>query len=211
MVSQHKKRSVKLIVGLTGATGSILGVRLLEVLQQTDVESHLVVSKWAHRTLEYETEYKLDYLQNLADVTYSPGDMGAAVSSGSFRTEGMVIIPCSLRSVAAIANGQGDHLVHRAADVILKEHRPLVLVARETPLNVIHLENLLKLARIGVRIVPPMMAFYNHPKNLGDMIDHIVMRVLDQFDVSVALSDISATRWAGDMHGTVLNLQKYPE
>jgi 4-hydroxy-3-polyprenylbenzoate decarboxylase len=121
--------------------------------------------------------------------------MGAAVSSGSFRTEGMVIIPCSMASLAAIAQGNGSHLVHRAADVILKERRKLVLVARELPLNDIHLENMLKLSRMGVSIVPPMMAFYNHPKNLEDMVDHVVMRVLDQFDITVD----TVPRWEGKM------------
>jgi 4-hydroxy-3-polyprenylbenzoate decarboxylase len=193
------EKSKKLVVGMTGATGSILGVRLLEILQNSDVETHLVVSKWAHQTLEHETNLKYEQLCELADETYSPGDMGAAVSSGSFRTAGMVVIPCSLRSVAAIASGQGDHLVHRAADVVLKENRPLVLVARETPLSTIHLENLLKLSRLGVRIVPPMPAFYNHPNSLDDMIDHIVMRVLDQFDIEVEADKISATRWTGEM------------
>ncbi len=192
-------RERKLVVGMTGATGAIFGVRLLQILKETDVETHLVVSKWAHQTLEHETEFNYEQLSELADAHYSPGNMGAAISSGSFKTAGMVIIPCSLRSVAAIANGQGDHLVHRAADVVLKENRPLVLVARETPLSTIHLENMLKLSRMGVRIVPPMPAFYNHPESLGDMVDHIVMRVLDQFDIEIDPTKISATRWTGNM------------
>ena len=194
----------KLIVGMTGASGSIFGVRLLEALQDTPVESHLVVSKWAHQTLEHETSYKLGDLKNLADEYYGPGDMGAKVSSGSFLTDGMVIIPCSARSVSAIANGFGEHLVHRAADVILKERRPLVLVARETPLNDIHLENMLKLSRMGVTILPPMPAFYNHPQNLDDMVNHIVGRVLDQFGIECEFEK----RWDGDMKNQSPRVQR---
>jgi flavin prenyltransferase len=185
----------KLIIGITGSTGSVLGVRLLEILSGSDVETHLIISKWGHQTLEHETSYTLDQVTAMADVNYPPGDMGAAVSSGSFRTEGMVIIPCSMSSLATIAHGTGSHLVHRAADVILKEQRKLVLVARETPLNQIHLENMLKLAKMGASIVPPMMAFYNHPENIEDMVDHIVMRVLDQFDITVD----TVPRWEGKM------------
>ena len=149
----------KLIIGMTGSTGAIFGVRLLEALADSDVETHLVVSKWAQQTIEHETPRTLDELRDLATEIYSSGDMGAKVSSGSFHTDGMVVVPCSMRSVAAIAHGNGDHLVHRAADVILKERRKLVLVARETPLSSIHLENLLKLSRMGVTILPPVPAF----------------------------------------------------
>ncbi len=187
--------SKKLIVGMTGASGSIFGIRLLEALADTDVETHVVVSKWAQRTMEYETGLKLDYLKDLANEYYGPGDMGAKVSSGSFLTEGMVICPCSARSVAAIANGFGEHLVHRAADVILKERRPLVLVVRETPLNDIHLENMLKLSRMGVTMLPPMPAFYNHPQTIDDVVNHIVVRILDQFGIGTDF----AKRWEGDM------------
>lgn len=185
----------KLIVGMTGATGSVFGVRLLQALKTVDVESHLVVSKWAQQTVEHETGMKFDEVRALATKVYSSGDMGAAISSGSFKTEGMVVIPCSMRSVASMANGAGDHLVHRAADVVLKERRKLVLVARETPLNEIHLENLLKLCRMGVTILPPMPAFYNHPENISDIVNHIVARVLDQFDIEVDF----ARRWDGEM------------
>jgi len=185
----------RLIVGMTGATGAIFGIRLIEVLADTDIETHLVVSKWAQQTIEHETSYTLSDLRALATQTYSPGDMGAKISSGSFHTGGMVVAPCSMRTVAAIAHGAGDHLVHRAADVILKEQRKLVLVARETPLNTIHLENLLKLSRLGVTVLPPMPAFYNHPENLDGMVDHIVMRILDQFGISRELVE----RWDGKM------------
>jgi 4-hydroxy-3-polyprenylbenzoate decarboxylase len=185
----------RLIIGITGSTGSILGIRLLEILSGSDIETHLIISKWGHQTLEHETNYSYDQVLAMADVSYGSGDMGAAVSSGSFRTEGMVIIPCSMASLAAVASGQGSHLVHRAADVILKERRKLVLVARELPLNNIHLENMLKLSQMGVSIVPPMMAFYNHPESIEDMVDHIVMRVLDQFDITVD----TVPRWEGKM------------
>ena len=185
----------RLVIGMTGATGAIFGVRMLEILADTDIETHLVVSKWAQQTLEHETAYTFKNLQELATETHSSGDMGAKISSGTFHTDGMVVVPCSLRTVAAIAQGAGYHLVHRAADVILKERRKLVLVARETPLNSIHLENLLKLAQIGVTILPPMPAFYNRPENLDEVIDHIVMRILDQFDISRDLVE----RWDGKM------------
>jgi 4-hydroxy-3-polyprenylbenzoate decarboxylase len=185
----------RLIVGLTGATGAILGVRLLETLKSCDVESHLIVSKWAQRTLEHETPYTLKQVCALATIYHSSTNMAAEISSGSFITEGMVVIPCSMRTLSSIAHGYGEHLIHRAADVILKERRRLVLVARESPLSELHLENMLKLARMGVTIVPPMPAFYNHPKSVNDIIDHIVARVLDQFDISAPF----AKRWDGHM------------
>lgn len=185
----------KLVIGMTGATGAIYGVRLLEVLADTDVETHLIVSKWARRTTEHETSTDFDELRDLATEVYSSGDMGAKVSSGSFHTDGMVVVPCSMRTTAAIAQGNGSHLVHRAADVMLKERRKLVLVARETPLNDIHLENLLKLSRMGVIILPPMPAFYNLPETLDDMVNHTVMRILDQFGISKDL----ARRWDGEV------------
>ncbi len=185
----------RLVIGMTGSTGAIFGVRLLETLADSDVETHLVVSKWAQQTIEHETATTMDGLRGLATEIYGAGDMGAKVSSGSFRTDGMIVVPCSMRSAAAIAHGNGDHLVHRAADVILKEHRKLVLVARETPLNDIHLENLLKLSRMGVTILPPMPAFYNSPESLDDMVNHIVMRILDQFGITKDL----VKRWDGEM------------
>jgi len=176
-------KPTRLIVGITGATGTIFGVRLLQMLHGSGVETHLVVSKWGTRTLTHETPHSLKYVQSLATQSYGIGAQGAAISSGSFVTLGMVIAPCSMRTVAAIAHGLGDNLIHRAADVILKERRKLVLVARESPFNEIHLENMLKLARMGVVILPPVPAFYNNPQNLDDMINHITMRVIDQFDI----------------------------
>jgi len=187
--------SSRLIVGITGATGSIFGIRLLQALAGSGVETHVVVSKWGMRTLAHETSFTLEQVQAMATACYSPNDQGAAISSGSFVTSGMVVAPCSMRTLAAIANGQGDHLIHRAADVILKERRKLVLVVREMPLNDIHLENMLKLSRMGVVILPPVPAFYNHPHSIDEMVDHIVMRILDQFDIHLGLTE----RWDGVM------------
>lgn len=185
----------RLIVGITGATGVIHGIRLLEALRHAEIETHLIISKWANRTIEHETAYTARQVRELASVSYEPSNMAAAVSSGSFLTEGMVVVPCTMHSVAAIAHGMGEHLVHRAADVVLKERRRLVLVARETPLSEIHLENLLKLSRMGVAIVPPMPAFYNHPQTVDDIVDHVVARVLDQFHLPAEF----ARRWTGEM------------
>jgi len=185
----------RIIVGLTGATGAIFGIRLLEALKDRDVETHLVISRWGQRTIEHETSYTVDQVSALATVNYSSVNMGAAISSGSFATEGMVVIPCSMRTLGSIAHGYGEHLVHRAADVILKERRRLVLVARETPLSEVHLENMLKLARMGVTILPPMPGFYNHPQSIADIVDHTVARVLDQFGISAPF----AKRWDGHM------------
>lgn len=185
----------RLIVGITGATGAIFGVRLLEALRDIDIETHLVLSKWAIKTIEHETTYTAKQVRALASVDHAESNMGASISSGSFVTEGMVIAPCTMRSLAAIAHGTGDHLVHRAADVILKERRRLVLVTREMPLSDVHLENMLKLSRMGVTIMPPMPAFYNHPESLEDMVDHVVARILDQFGIHADF----ARRWEGEM------------
>jgi 4-hydroxy-3-polyprenylbenzoate decarboxylase len=187
----------RLIVGITGATGVIFGVRLLEVLRGSECETHLVISKWAARTLAHETDYSAEKVQALATRCYASQDQGAAISSGSFQTAGMVIVPCSVKTLGAIASGAGDNLIHRAADVVLKERRKLVLVVRESPLHDIHLENMLKLSRLGAVIVPPVPAFYNHPRTLDDMVRHVVQRVLDQFDIHLDL----AARWDGVMRG----------
>ncbi len=188
----------RLIVGMTGATGAIYGVRLLEALRETPVETHLVISKWAQQNLLHETDTSLDRLRELADVYHAPADMGATLSSGSFPTAGMVVIPCSVASLGAIASGTANHLVHRAADVTLKEQRKLVLVVRETPLSPIHLENMLKLSRLGVVIMPPVPAFYNRPQTIEDLVDHTVARVLDQFGVAAPF----AKRWDGNLQGS---------
>ncbi len=187
--------SEKLIVGITGATGAIFGVRLLQMLQGAGVETHLVMSQWGARTLVHETAYTVEEVQQMATCFYHSGDLGAAISSGSFLSRGMVIAPCSVRTLAAIAHGHGDNLIHRAADVVLKERRKLVLVVREAPLSEIHLENMLKLSRMGVVIIPPVPAFYEHPQTIEDIVNHVVMRILDQFAIHLDLT----TRWNGVM------------
>jgi 4-hydroxy-3-polyprenylbenzoate decarboxylase len=185
----------KLIVGITSATGTIFGVRLLQILEGSGIETHLVMSKWATRTLLHETPYTADEVQQMATHSYPSGDQGAAISSGSFLTDGMIVAPCSMKTLAAIASGVGDNLIHRAADVILKERRKLVLLVREAPLNDIHLENMLKLSRMGAVIIPPVPAFYNHPRTIDDIINHIIQRVLDQFEIHIDV----VKRWDGVM------------
>ena len=175
----------RLIVAVTGATGAIYGVRMLEMLRGTAVETHLVISPWGRRTLLHETCYTVDEVQRLATVTYLPSDQGAAISSGSFLTIGMAIVPCSMRTLAAISHGLGDNLIHRAADVVLKERRTLLLAPREAPLSQIHLENMLKLSRMGVVICPPMPGFYQRPESIDDLVNHSVVRMLDQLGIHV--------------------------
>ena len=186
---------MRLIVGITGATGAIYGVRLLERLRDAKVETHLVISRWGARTLLHETTWPRERVEALATISYATADMGAAISSGSFHTDGMVIVPCSAKTLGAIAHGFGDNLIHRAADVVLKERRKLVLAVREAPLSDIHLENMLKLSRMGAVMLPPMPAFYNHPQTIDDVVDHTVARILDQFGIEVS----SAMRWSGEM------------
>jgi 4-hydroxy-3-polyprenylbenzoate decarboxylase len=175
---------MEIIIGVTGATGTIYAVKLLEALKgNKNVNTHLIMSKWAKKNLEIETNYKLDYVENLAFKVYDNENLGAKTSSGSFITDGMVIVPCSMKSLSSIANGYSDNLISRTADVMMKEGRKLVVCPRETPLSPIHLENMLKLSKIGVRIIPPMPAFYNNPSNLDDIINHHVMKILDQFGI----------------------------
>jgi 4-hydroxy-3-polyprenylbenzoate decarboxylase len=185
---------MKLIVALTGATGALHGVRLLQTLQALGgVEVHLILSPWAEVTLAQETPYTPADLGRLVHQVHDSRNLGATLASGSFRTAGMVVSPCSMRTVAAIAHGLSDNLIVRAADVCLKEGRKLVLCPRETPLSAIHLENLLALARLGVRLVPPMPAYYNHPATIDDLVDHHVMKVLDHWDLDVP----EGHRWQG--------------
>lgn len=193
---------MKLVVGMTGATGAPLGIALLEALAAIpEVETHLVMSRWAKTTIELETPYTAKDVAALADVTYSSADQAAAISSGSFRTDGMIIIPCSMKTLAGIRAGYADGLVGRAADVIIKENRKLVLVPRETPLSTIHLENMLALAQKGVTMIPPMPAWYNHPETIDDIKNHIVARVLDQFNLDFP----KAKRWQGLSDGNDLD------
>jgi len=183
------------VVGITGATGTIFGVRLLQLLRGTDVETHLVVSRWGARTLVHETPFTLEQVKRLATRAYAEGDQGAAVSSGSFLTIGMVVLPCSVRTLSAIAHGEGKDLVHRAADVVLKERRRLVLAVRESPLSEIHLENMTKLTRMGAVIAPPLPGFYSHPASIDDIVNETVSRMLDLFEIHL---DVAA-RWQGVM------------
>jgi flavin prenyltransferase len=184
----------RLVIGITGATGTIYGVRLLQLLGGAGVETHLVMSRWGARTLVHETPYTPRDVHKLATCVHAITDQGAPISSGSFLTRGMIVAPCSMRTLAAIATGCGDNLLHRAADVVLKERRKLVLVVRETPLSAIHLENMLKLARLGVVIFPAMPAFYQHPQSVDDIIDQTVTRILDQVDIH-----LESARWEGEM------------
>ena len=189
---QSSNTPQRLIVAITGASGTIYGVRLLEMLQSTGIETHLVMSRWGARTLVHETHYTPEQVNALATVVHPLTDQGATISSGSFVTMGMVIAPCSVRTLAAIAHGLGDNLIHRAADVVLKERRKLVLAVREAPLSEIHLENMLKLSRMGVVISPPMPALYSRPKTIDDMVNYTCVRLLDQLGIH-----IETTRWAG--------------
>jgi 4-hydroxy-3-polyprenylbenzoate decarboxylase len=177
----------RLIVGMTGASGAIYGVRLLQACGELGLEAHLCMSKAAELTLAYELEIRTAEVRALAHKAYAPGDVGAAIASGSFRTRGMVIAPCSIRTMAEIATGTTSSALTRAADVVLKERRPLVLMLRETPLHAGHLENLLKLARLGAIIAPPVPAFYIRPKSVDDLVDHAVGRVLDLLDLDTDL------------------------
>lgn len=179
---------MRLIVGISGATGAIFGIRLLEVLRDLEVESHLVLSTWGAKNIEIETSYSVEQVKRLASVVHDEKNQAASISSGSFPTDGMIVAPCSMRTLAAIAHGTADNLLVRAADVVLKERRRLVLLPRETPLSSIHLRNMLTLSDMGVQIVPPMPAFYNKPKSLEEMVDHIVARTLDQFGLVTDLT-----------------------
>ena len=185
----------RLIVGLSGATGSIFGIRILEVLRPiNDVETHLVMSKAAKMTLQVETPHSVKEVEEMADVVHDINNIGASIASGSFRTAGMVIAPCSMKSMGGIALSVGGDLLVRAADVILKERKKLVLVARETPLHLGHLESMVSLTRIGAIIFPPVPAFYHRPKTLDDVINQTVTRILDQFDIETDMFE----RWNDD-------------
>lgn len=186
----------KLIVGLTGASGAIYGVRLLQVLQSVEgIETHLVISQSARQTLSLETDYALRDVQALADVVHDNRDIAASISSGSFKTLGMVILPCSIKTLSGIVHSYTDGLITRAADVVLKEGRKLVLGVRETPLHLGHLRLMTQAAEIGAVIMPPVPAFYHRPEHIQDIIDQTVNRVLDQFDIE--LPEDLFNRWQG--------------
>ena len=191
MQDQAPKR---LIIGISGASGVTYGVRLLQLLRNAGVKTHLVMSKTAELTFAYETDLKIAQVRELANVTHAIDDMTAAISSGSFRTAGMIVAPCSMRSMSEIASGVTTTLLTRAADVVLKERRRLVLMVRETPLHTGHLRTMAALSEIGAIIAPPVPAFYAKPDNLEEMVDHTVGRVLDLFDIDVGI----VRRWGED-------------
>ena len=172
-----------LVIGITGSTGVIYGIRTLETLKKYNVETHLVITDWAKKCITMETDYKLDDIKNLATQYSDDSNLASGISSGTYKTDGMIVIPCSMKTLSSVANGYDETLVARAAGVTLKESRKLVLVTRETPLTAINLENMLKLARLGVIILPPVPGFYTKPKSIEEIIDHTVGKCLDQFNI----------------------------
>jgi 4-hydroxy-3-polyprenylbenzoate decarboxylase len=185
----------KIVVGITGASGVIYGVRLLEVLRDLGIESHVVLSEAAKQNIAIETHIAVKDVENMASRLYDPKNMAASISSGSFRTDGMVVVPCTIKTLSGIANSYNDNLITRAADVMLKEKRPLVLVVRETPLHKGHLELMTKVADVGGIILPPVPAFYHHPKKIEDLINHIVGKILDLMNIDHNLFQ----RWEGEV------------
>ena len=181
----------KIVVGFSGASGVIYGIRLLEVLNSINMQTYLIISEWAKRNIEIETNKTLEYVKSLSSVNYDNFKLDAAVSSGSFVHDGMVIVPCSMKSLSSIANGYDDTLISRAASVTLKESRTLILVPRETPLSRIHLENMIKLQDAGAIILPAMPGFYHKPSTIDEIIDHLVGKILDQLKIRHELF----TRW----------------
>lgn len=184
---------MRIVLGISGASGAIYGVRTLQVLHRLGIETHLVLSETAGQTIEFETEHKLDEVLNLAHKVYPVQDVAAAISSGSFKTEGMVIAPCSIKTLSGIANSYNDNLLTRAADVTLKERRKLVLVVRETPLHLGHLRLMTAATEMGAVLLPPMPAFYHKPQSIGEIVDQTVGKILDQFGLEASLFK----RWTG--------------
>ena len=186
----------RLIVGMSGSSAVIYGIRLLEKLaKRDDVEVHLVISQAAKMTIAIETDYTAEQVEALADVVHNCKNIGASIASGSFKTAGMVVVPCSMKTLSAIANSYADNLIVRAADVVLKERRRLVIMPRETPLHIGHCELMLKVSQIGAILCPPAPAFYTKPKTVEDIINHSVARILDLFD----LEDADTERWEGNV------------
>ncbi|MCC5948371.1 MAG: UbiX family flavin prenyltransferase [Nitriliruptoraceae bacterium] len=183
---------MSVIVAMTGASGSIYGIRLLEAFRELDVETHLVMSRSAALTLRLETDYTPEQVQELASTGHSVGDIGASISSGSFKTDGMVVAPCSIKTLSGIVNSYEDNLIVRAAGVVLKEQRRLLLMVRETPLHLGHLRLMATAAEIGATIFPPVPAFYSNPVTIDDLVNQSVARVLDQFGYELPIK-----RWAG--------------
>lgn len=186
----------RLIVGISGASGAIYGIRLLELLKDSGIESHLIVSRVARMTIAYETDKSVADLEALATVTYPEQNLSAACSSGSFRTLGMIVAPCSIKTMGEIASGTTSNLVSRAADVCLKERRRLVLMLRETPLHLGHIRSMATVTEAGAIVYPPVPAFYARPQSIEDMVDHTLGRVLDLFDIDLG----TVRRWSGKPH-----------
>ena len=174
---------MKLIIGITGSTGVVYGIRMLETLKKLDVETHLIMSEWAEKCITMETEYTIDHVKSLATNISDEKNMASSVSSGTHRVDGMIIIPCSMKTLSSIANGYDNTLIARAAGVTIKESRKLILMVRETPFSAIHLENMLKLSRLGVIILPPVTEFYTKPKSIDDIVNHGIGKCLDQFNI----------------------------
>lgn len=184
---------MRLVVGISGATGAIYGIRILEELNKLEIETHLVMSDAGRRTIELETNYRIKEIEALASKLHSNSDIGASISSGSFKTDGMIIVPCAIKSLSAIANSYNDNLLIRAADVVLKEKRKLVMVVRETPLHLGHLKLMTSVAELGAVILPPMPAYYHLPQTIDDIINQTVGKVLDQFNIEHNMF----ARWEG--------------
>ncbi len=181
------KNTMKLVIGITGSTGVIYGVRILEVLKKCNVQTHVVITEWAKKCLAMETDYTIEQLKSMATEYSDDTNMASGISSGTFKHDGMIVIPCSMKTLSAVANGYDETLVARAAGVTIKEMRKLVLVTRETPLSAIHLENMLKLARLGVVMMPPVPGFYTKPKSIDEIVDFAVGKCLDIFDIDHGL------------------------
>lgn len=200
MGPEQKMPTKKLIVGISGASGAIYGIRLLEVLRDVaGVEVHLVMSSVARLTTTYETEYSLEAIEALADEVHRPGDVAAVISSGSFKTDGMVVAPCSMKTLSGVATSYADNLLLRAADVVLKDRRRLVLVVRETPLHLGHLRLMTQVTEMGAIVMPPVPAFYHHPRTIEDLVNQTVNRVLDLLDIGLE-ADLFE-RWRGPRPG----------
>ena len=195
-MATHSPR--RLIIGISGASGTVYGIRMLELLRNTDIETHLVMSRSAEMTLAYETDYKIKDIRALATINHPNSDIGATISSGSFQTMGMVVAPCSIKTMSEIATGVTSSLLSRAADVALKERRRLVLAVRETPLHGGHLRTMAQLADLGAVVAPIVPAFYNRPKTIDDIINHTVGRLLDLFGIETAV----VKRWHGGREET---------
>lgn len=177
------KQKIRLTIGITGASGALYGIRMLEVLKKLEIETHLIITPWGRKIIEYETDLSINKVEKLASFVYNDTDLSSNPSSGSFKLDGMVIIPCSMNTLANISSGYASTLLTRVADVSIKEGRKMILVPRETPLSPIHLNNMNELAKIGVTILPAMPGFYTKPKSINDMINHIIGKVLDQLNI----------------------------